>query len=53
MKNSSAQLEISCHPLEGLMDFDKRPGSAKSDLSKDLNRLIEGGPESLADREKW
>ena len=35
------------------MDFDKRPGSAKSELSKDLNRLIEGGPESLEDREKW
>ena len=53
MQNSSARLEISCHPLEGIFDFDKRPGSAKSELSKDLNRLIEGGPESLEDREKW
>jgi len=39
--------------VEGVFDFDKRPGSQKSDLSKDLNRLIEGGPESLEDREKW
>ncbi len=48
-----SRLEISCHPLDGVFDFDKRPGSARSDLSKDMNRLIEGGPESLADREKW
>ena len=34
------------------MDFD-RPGSAGSVLSKDLNKLIQGGPESLEDREKW
>ena len=48
-----SRLEISCHPLDGVFDFDKRPGSAASDISKDLNRLIESGPESLADREKW
>ena len=53
MKNSNVQMEISCHPLEGVFDFEKRPSSSRSDLSKDLNRLIEGGPESLADKEKW
>jgi hypothetical protein len=53
VKNTVSRLELSCHPLEGVFDFDKRPGSARSELSKDLNRLIEGGPESLEDREKW
>ena len=58
MKNTKSQLEISCHPVEGLMDFEnngKRPSSSSSgaDLSKDLNKLIEGGPESLEDRQKW
>ena len=33
--------------------MDERPDTAGSALSKDLNRLIEGGPESLEDREKW
>jgi hypothetical protein len=53
MKNSASHLEISCHPLEGVFDFDKRPGSAKSELSRDINKLMEVGPESLEDREKW
>lgn len=53
MKNTNSQLEISCHPLEGMFDFDQRPGTGKSELSKDINKLIEGGPESLEDREKW
>ena len=53
VKNTVSRLELSCHPLEGLFDFDKRPGSSRSELSKDLNRLIEGGPEALEDREKW
>lgn len=53
LKNTVSKFEVSCHPLEGVFDFDKRPGSSKSDISKDLNKLIEGGPESLEDREKW
>lgn len=40
VKNTYSRLEISCHPLEGLFDFDKRPGTAGSELSKDLNKLI-------------
>ena len=53
MAKTQARVELSCHPLEGVFDFEKRPGSAQSELSKDLNRLIEGGPEALEDREKW
>jgi len=53
IKDSAGKLEVSCHPLEGIFDFNQRPGSSKSDFSKDLNKLIEGGPESLEDREKW
>ena len=54
LKNVAARLELSCHPLEGrALDFpegDARPGTA---VSRDLARLIEGGPESFEDREKW
>jgi hypothetical protein len=53
VKASKGHLELSCHPLIGSLDFPEpgdRPGTA---LSKDLNRLIESGPESLEDREKW
>ena len=57
VKASHARLEISCHPLPGVLDFQgqqeegKRPSSA---LSKDLNRLLESGPDSsLEDKEKW
>ena len=53
IKATNSVFELSCHPLEGIFDFEKRPSSSRSDISKDLNRLIEGGPESLGDREKW
>ena len=53
IKNTVSKFEISCQPLEGVFDFEKRPGSSGSEFSKDLNKLIEGGPESLEDREKW
>jgi len=52
MKDSNVILELSCHPNEGIFDFDGKPGT-QGDLSKDLNRLIEGGPDSIGDREKW
>ena len=39
MKNTFAKLELSCHPLQGVFDFEQRPGSAKSELSKDLNTI--------------
>lgn len=53
IQNTISKLEISCQPLDGVFDFEQRPGTARSEISKDLNRLIEGGPESLEDREKW
>lgn len=54
IKDSATQLEISCHPAASLYDFDgKRPGTAGSQISKDLNKLIDSGPEAVEDREKW
>jgi len=52
IKNTSTSLELSCHPLLGVVDVpgDERPGSA---LSKDLNRLLEAGPDALEEKEKW
>jgi hypothetical protein len=53
IKDSATQLEISCHPVTSLMDYDKRPGTAGSQISKDLNKLIDAGPEAVEDRDKW
>ena len=55
VKATKTRLELSCHPLPGVHDFpaqqNERPGSA---LSRDLNKLIESGPDSsLEDKEKW
>lgn len=55
VKGTKTRFELSCHPLPGLLDFpakdQERPGSA---LSRDLNKLIESGPDSsLEDKEKW
>lgn len=35
------------------MDYDKRPGTAGSQISKDLNKMMDAGPEAVEDREKW
>lgn len=55
IKNTVTQLEVSCHPLEGLFDFEgpqlDRPQSAG--LSKDLANMLAQGPTSLEDRDKW
>lgn len=53
VKDSQAVLELSCHPLQGFMDYDKRPGTAGSQISKDLNKMMDAGPEAVEDREKW
>lgn len=53
VKDTKTRLELSCHPLSGVHDLPapERPGSA---LSRDLNKLIESGPDSsLEDKEKW
>lgn len=53
VKGTKTRLELSCHPLAGVHDLAaaERPGSA---LSRDLNKLIESGPDSsLEDKEKW
>jgi len=55
MKNTVTRLEISCHPLEGSMDFPnpKDLEEGKNPIDRDLARLVMGGPDSLEDKEKW
>jgi hypothetical protein len=41
ISDSVSKFELSCHPLDGLFDFNEnRPATAKSDLGKDLARMI-------------
>ena len=53
VKNLVTKVELSCHPLDGLFDFqapsDQPAGEDKTDLAK----MIMRGPETLEDREKW
>lgn len=52
IKNSFAKLELSCHPLLGILDVPQldRPATA---ISRDLNRLLEAGPDAMEEKEKW
>ena len=50
MKNTNTRLELSCHPLLGIMDIPTQEGGT---ISKDLNRLLEAGPDALVEKEKW
>ena len=45
VKNSVTKVELSCHPLDGLFDFegkdlDRPQSAAKSDLGRDLAKMI-------------
>lgn len=51
MAKSKAYLELACHPLEGVDDFDK--GSDIDDPRFSLNKLIASGPSGADDKEKW
>lgn len=53
IKSCNITLEVACHPVSGVMDYQNRPGSSRSVVSADLNKLMEGGPESLEDKKKW
>ena len=55
IKNTVAKLELSCHPLQGAMDFPnpKDIEEGKSPMDRDLAKLVMSGPDSLEDKEKW
>jgi len=56
VKNLVTKVELSCHPLDGLFDFQApadRPQSAAGEDKTDLAKMIMTGPETLEDREKW
>ena len=41
IRDTVSKFELSCHPLDGLFDFnEERPATAKSDLGRDLARMI-------------
>jgi hypothetical protein len=50
MRNTNTLLEISCHPMlnGGTVDIPEAPEAAR-----DLNGLLEAGPDGMEEKEKW